>query len=147
MIKNLFIILILVCLVSLCGCGGGIKTVRIDVVSDDNANNGNAVVVTIYQLVNADKFRYASFESLMKKPEETLGSDIIPNSKYERTLVPGEIFQLKEHEIKSDAAYLGVIADFHSPAKDGWQQIISLDSDFDQLKISIHENSLSFEIN
>ena len=146
MIKILFITLT-ISLLLFVHCGGGTRTLRIDVHSDENANSGNAVVVTIYQLINADKFRFASFESLMKKPEETLGSDIMPNSKYERTLVPGEIFQLKEHEIKSDAAYLGVIADFHSPAKDGWQQIISLDSDFDQLKISIHENSLSFEIN
>lgn len=147
MIKYLFITLTIVCLLSVCSCGGGMRTVRIDVFSDNNANSGNAVVVTIYQLVNADKFRFASFESLMKNPEETLGSDIIPNSKYERTMVPGESFQLEEHEIKSDAVYLGVIADFHSPAKNEWQQIIALDSDFDELKISIHESSISIEKN
>jgi type VI secretion system VasD/TssJ family lipoprotein len=123
------------------------RTLKIDVVSDENVNSGNAVVVTIYQLVNADKFRFASFESLMKNPEETLGSDIIPNAKYERTMVPGENFQLEEHEIKSDAVYLGVIADFYSPAKNEWQQVIELNSDFDELKISIHENSISIEKN
>ena len=81
MIKYLFITLTFLCLFLLYSCGGGTRTVKIDVVSDNNANSGNAVVVTIYQLVNADKFRFASFESLMKYPEETLGSDIIPKSK------------------------------------------------------------------
>ena len=146
MIKILFITLT-ISLLLFVHCGGGTRTLRIDVYSDENANSGNAVVVTIYQLINADKFRFASFESLMKNPEETLGSDIIPNSKYERTMVPGENFQLEEHEIKNDAAYLGVIADFHSPAKNEWQQIIELNSDFDELKISIHESSISIEKN
>ena len=145
MIKYLFTTLFFICL--LVNCGGGMRTLKIDVVSDDNVNSGNAVVVTIYQLVNADKFRFASFESLMKNPEETLGSDIIPNAKYERTMVPGENFQLEDHEIKNDAAYLGVIADFYSPAKNEWQQVIELNSDFDELKISIHENSISIEKN
>ena len=143
MSKFLIKLLIFSCIVLFYNCGGGIKTIAIDVMTEDDANGGNAVVVTIYQLVNADKFHYASFESLMTKPEETLGSDIIPNSKYVRTMVPGENFQLQEYEIKNDAAYLGIVADFHSPAKDGWQQVIPLESDFSELKISIHESSLS----
>ena len=144
MLKSLIAILILTNLILLNGCGGA-RTVGVEVVSDNDANNGNAVVVTIYQLLNADKFRYASFESLMKNPEETLGSDVIPNSKYERTMIPGEKFKLDDYEIKPEATFLGVIADFHSPAKDGWQQLVDLSSGIDEMQISIHENSISFE--
>ena len=144
--KSFIILLILSGLIILDSCGGA-RTVGIEVISDNDTNNGNAVVVSIYQLLNADKFRYASFESLIKKPEETLGGDIIPNSMYERTMIPGEKFKLDKYEIKPEATYLGVIADFHSPAKDGWQQLIELNSDIDDLQISIHENSISIEKN
>jgi type VI secretion system VasD/TssJ family lipoprotein len=84
---------------------------------------------------------------MMKRPEEILGSDLVPGSKYERTMLPGESFQLIDHELKSDATYLGIIADFHSPAKDGWQQVIPVDSDLKQVRISVHENSVSFSKN
>jgi type VI secretion system VasD/TssJ family lipoprotein len=144
MFNGINIILVLTSLMILNGCGG-VKTLSLEVVSDDDANNGNAVVLTIYQLLNADKFRYASFESLMKKPEETLSSDIIPNSKYERTMIPGEKFKLDQFEIKQEAMFLGVVADFHSPTKDGWQQLVEVNSDIDEMLIIIHENSISLE--
>lgn len=144
MLKSFIIFIIFTSFMLLAGCGGA-KTVSVEVISDDDANDGNAVVVTIYQLVSEDKFRYASFESLLKNPDETLGSDVIQGSKYEKTMVPGENFKLNELEIKSGAAYLGVIADFHSPANDGWKQLIDLNSGIDKLKILVHENSLSVE--
>jgi type VI secretion system VasD/TssJ family lipoprotein len=139
--KTNFLSLLILILVY--GCGSGTRTVNITVNAEQEANSKNAVVVTIYQLTNADKFRYASFESLMKSPESTLGTDAIPNSKFEQTMVPGEVAQINEFEIKGDAVYLGIVADFHSPSKDGWQQLIPLESDFSELKISVHESSLS----
>ena len=142
MSKLLIFLIIFLPIVFLGGCGGT-KTIVVEIVTEKEANNGNAVVVTIYQLINADKFRYASFESLIKNPVETLGADIVPNSKYERTMVPGENFMVEAHEIKNDALFLGIVADFHSPAKDGWKQVIPLESGFSDLKISIHESSLS----
>jgi len=144
MLKSYILILSFTSLLILDGCGGA-RTLSLEVISDNDANNGNAVVVKVYQLLNADKFRYASFESLLKKPEETLGSDIIPNSNYERIMIPGEIFKLDDFVIKPEATFLGVLADFRSPAKDGWQRIIELSSDIDELQISIHENSISVE--
>lgn len=127
------------------GCGSSPQTINISLNCDDDCNNTNAVVVRIYQLRNAEKFKSTSFESLMQNAEEVLGDDIIPNSKYEKTLIPGESILLKELQIKQDATYLGVIGDFNSPAKDGWQQLIPLNEDIENLKISVHENSLSFK--
>jgi type VI secretion system VasD/TssJ family lipoprotein len=128
------------------GCGGGNETIKIQLKCDENTNSGNAVVVTIYQLTNADKFRFSSFGSLTKNPEATLGSDLVVNSKFERTMVPGETINLDELEIKKEAAFLGVIADFHSPSADGWQQLIPTANGFDKLIISVHENSISCDI-
>ncbi|MCX6151866.1 MAG: type VI secretion system lipoprotein TssJ [Ignavibacteriales bacterium] len=143
--KKLFLLLpFLVTSFVLSGCGG-VQTVKINLKCDDDCNNNNAIVIRIYQLKNADKFRNASFESLIRSPEEILADDLIPNSKFEKTLVPGESVQSKEIEIKKDAAYLGVVGDFFSPAKDGWLQIISLDSGNDKFEIVVHENSLSYK--
>jgi type VI secretion system VasD/TssJ family lipoprotein len=130
----------------LSSCGGGNEIIQMQVKCDENTNNGNAVVITVYQLTNADKFRFSSFESLTQAPDVTLGSDLVPNSKFERTMVPGENFNLDELEIKKEATYLGIIADFHSPSADGWQQLVPLTENFDQLIISVHENSISFKI-
>jgi type VI secretion system VasD/TssJ family lipoprotein len=138
--------LIIIITLLLLRCGGGKEIVQIHLKCDENTNGGYAVVVTVYQLINADKFRLSSFESLTQNSEAELGNDLVINSKFERTMVPGENFELKEFEIKNEANFLGVVADFHSPAADGWQQLISLNNDFDRLIISVHENSLSFQI-
>lgn len=145
--KNiLFGFLFIVISTLLSGCGGGKELIQIQLKCDENTNSGNAVVVTVYQLTNADKFRFSSFEELTKNPEQTLGADLIPSSKFERTMVPGETFNLDELEIKKEAAFLGIIADFHSPSADGWQQLVPLNDGFDELIISVHENSISYKI-
>ena len=58
-------------------------------------------------------------------------------------LAPGDSLEIKDIEIKKDAKFLGVIGDFHSPAKDGWKQVVSLASGLDELKIIVHKNSLT----
>lgn len=125
------------------GCGSSVQMVNVILQCDENCNENNAIVVKIYQLKNSEKFRHSSFESLLKNPDAALGDDLIPNSKYEKTLIPNENIQLGDLEIKKEAAYLGIMGDFYSPAKDGWQQIIPIDSDLENLTILIHENSLS----
>jgi len=137
--------MILTSMVYFAGCGSGIQTINIDLSSDVNANGGNAVVIKIYQLTNDDKFRYADFKLLLKNAEKTLTNDLIPPIK-EKTMVPDENYNLKTLELNKDAAFLGVVGDFHSPAGDSWKKIIPLDSDIEYLKILIHENSLSIEI-
>ncbi len=141
--KHFPMILFICGLILITGCGSSVQTIRVDLTCDDNCNENNAIVVKIYQLKNADKFRNASFESLIFNPEEILGDDLIPDSKYEKTLIPGESFQINEYEIKPEAGYIGIVGDFHSPAKDSWLQVISA-YDIDELNIMVHENSISF---
>ncbi|MEO8232830.1 MAG: type VI secretion system lipoprotein TssJ [Ignavibacteriota bacterium] len=145
--KNILLkFLSVIILVLFSGCGSGKEMIQVQFECDQNTNNGNAVVVTIYQLTNADKFRFSSFESLTKNPDATLGSDLIANSTFERTMVPGEIFKLDKLEIKKETTFLGIIADFHSPAADGWQQLVDVGKGPDQLIISVHENSISVQV-
>lgn len=140
--KFIFRLSFLVVMIFAAGCGGS-SSVSLNMLCDENCNNNNAVVIKVFQLKSADKFRTASFESLLRSPESVLGDDLIPNGKYEKLMVPNENFSLEELEIKTDAMFLGVVGDFHSPAKDGWQQLISLEDSPGELKIMIHENSLS----
>jgi len=145
--KNILLkTLSLLLFVLITGCGGGKDFVSISLKSYDNSNGGNAVVVTVYQLTNADKFSLSSFESLTKNPGGTLGSDLISNSTFEKTMVPGESFKLDELEIKNEAAYLGIIADFHTPSADGWQQVVPLNKSIDKVVISVLENSISVKV-
>lgn len=144
--KSLKVIFIIYLLFFAFGCGGGVQLLNLNVNCDEDCNSKHAVVVKIYQLKNADKFRYASFEALLRNPEEILSGDLIPSSKYERTLIPGEEINIDEMKVEKDAAYLGIVADFYSPAKDNWHQVIPLNSDMDKIEIKVHSNSLSFEI-
>jgi type VI secretion system protein VasD len=134
-------ILFLYSLILITGCGG-VQKISVDMTCADNCNESNAIVIKIYQLKNVDRFRNSTFESLIYKPEEILGDDLIPDSKYEKTLIPGESFQINEYEIKSDAGYLGIVGDFYSPAKNSWFQVVPV-TDVDELNIMVHENSIS----
>jgi type VI secretion system VasD/TssJ family lipoprotein len=126
------------------GCGGGTETINVSLSCDNDCNEGNAVVVRIYQLRNSDKFTHASFESLLRSPDETLGDDLIAGAKYEKLMAPDESFKISDYEIKKDAAYIGIVGDFHSPAKDGWYEIIPV-KDIDDISVKIHSNSLSIQ--
>ena len=132
-------------LIIIYGCGGGTQAVKINLKCDGDCNGSNAIVIRIYQLKNADKFSHASFESLLRSPEATLSDDLIPDSKFEITLVPDQSFQLKDYALKGGANYIGVVGDFHSPAKDGWLQVIPINPDINALRILIHQNYLSVE--
>jgi type VI secretion system VasD/TssJ family lipoprotein len=124
-------------------CGSSVRTLNIEFLCSEDCNNRNAVVIKIYQLKNDDRFRNANFQSFVMNPEGYLADDLIPNSKYERTMIPGESFQLRDVEIKSEAVYLGIMGDFHSPSQDGWQQIIDLAEDLENIAVIISENFLS----
>ena len=141
--KNTLSFFVLFFSIILTGCGGGPHTINVNLHCNDNCNNDNAVVIKIYQLKNAEKFRHASFESLVRNPEELLGDDIIPNSKVEKLLVPGETHDISNLELKGDASFIGILGDFHSPATDGWKQIVPIDSDLGKIKVTVLENSLS----
>ncbi len=139
--KLIFTIIISIALLS--GCGSSMQTLDVLLHCDDDCNENHAVVVTVFQLKNSDKFEHASFESLLKDPDGILGDDLIPGAKYEKTMIPGEDFQLANFEIKTEAKFFGIVGDFNSPAKNGWMQIVPIDPDTESLSILIHKNFLS----
>ena len=144
--KKLFLLLLIFVAFFLSPGCGGMQTISLNLNCDDDCNNSNAIVVRIFQLKNADKFKTTSFESLVRNPEEILKTDLIPDSKFEKMLAPGDSIQVEDVMIKSDARFLGVVGDFNSPAKDGWLKVISLDSGIDNLKITVHKNSLTCKV-
>lgn len=143
-IKNIILCLFLPILLFTYGCGGGPETINVSVHCDEDCNGDNAIVVKIYQLRNADKFSHASFESLLRNPDTTLGDDLIADGKSEKLMAPSESFSIKNYEIKKDAVYIGIVGDFHSPAADGWRQIIPT-GDLGDITVRIHSNSLSVQ--
>lgn len=130
--------------VLIAGCGGA-NSIQVNLQCSKDCNEGNVIVIRIYQLKNAEKFKLASMESLIRRPEETLAEDLIPNSKFEKILAPDETFEVESLEIMSGAQYLGIIGDFHAPAKDSWQFVVPLANGADDLKILVKENSLVVE--
>lgn len=142
-IKATFYLFLLV-LLHAYGCGGGTETIQVNLHCDEDCNENNAVVVKIYQLRNADKFSHASFESLLRNPDETLGDDLIADGKAEKLMTPNDSFTIDEYKINKDAAYIGIVGDFHSPATDGWRQIIPV-ADIGDISVRVHSNSLSVQ--
>ena len=142
--KISFLSSFLLLLLIIWGCGGA-QIVNFNLTCDNDCNGNNAIVVRIYQLKNSDKFTHASFESLVRNPESTLADDLIPDSKFEITLVPTQTFKLKDYKIRDGAKYIGIIGDFHSPATDEWLQVIPVNSDINAVKILVHKNYLSVE--
>ncbi len=142
--KKLALLLYLTSLSIISGCGGSGETISVSLQCDSDCNESNAVVVKIYQLKNADKFTHSSFESLLRNPDETLGDDLISGAKFEKLMAPDESFPITKYEINKDAAYIGIVGDFHTPAKDGWFQVIPV-KDINDLVVKIHSNSLSVE--
>ena len=124
-------------------CGN--PTMNIVLKCTDDSNNNNAIQIRIFQLKSAGKFNLADRESILRSPEETLGDELIPNTKVEKILVPGESFNFEDLELNTEAKFLGIIADFHSPAKDGWSQLINLSDGIDDLKIIVAKNFLTVE--
>lgn len=142
--KKYFLLLFPLVLLYISGCGGGNETVNISMRCDTDCNESNAVVIKIYQLKNAEKFSHSSFESLVRNPDETLGDDLIAGSKFEKLMAPDETFDLSKYEINKDAAYIGIVGDFHTPAQDGWFQVLPV-KDINDFSITIHSNSLSVQ--
>ena len=134
-------ILVLALLIFLSGCGS--PTTNIILKSTDDSNEMNAVQMKIVQLKSAEKFKLASRESLLRNPDETLGDDLIPNSKVEKIMIPGETFSLENVELSEETKFIGIFGDFFSPATDGWSQLIDVSEGKDEIKIVIGKNFLS----
>ena len=79
-----------------------------------------ALLVRVYKLRQRAAFDtapYAAFASAQAE-REALGSDLVEVK--EVTLVPGQQLELAD-KVAREAGYVGVVALFHSPAREGWR--------------------------
>lgn len=130
-------------MIYLSGCGA--ETVNVTMKSSDDCNEKNAVVVKIFQMTSDEKIKRATRDALMRDMDAILANDLIPNTKIEKTLIPGSVISFDDIEIKEGAAFVGFIADFHAPATDGWLLIFALDSGGDDIKVLVERNYLALE--
>lgn len=125
----------------LTGCGN--QTVNILMQSTSDSNEMNAVQIKIYQLKSSEKFLLANRESLLRAPEETLGEDLIPNTKVQKIMIPGEIYNLENIEVSEETKLIGIVGDFFSPAQDSWSQLVDITEKQDNIKVIIGKNFLT----
>ncbi|MFH1197524.1 MAG: type VI secretion system lipoprotein TssJ [bacterium] len=123
----------------------GADTVNITMKSSDDCNDKNAIVVKVFQLKSDEKIKRSTRDALLRNIETTLANDLIPNTKIEKTMVPGNYISLDDIEIKEEAAFIGFVADFHSPATDGWLLVFPLSSGEDDIKVLVERNYLALE--
>ena len=138
-------ILISLCVLSIlfaiAGCGG--SNINILMKSTDDSNEMNAIQMKIYQLRSPEKFKLASRESLLRNINETLGEDLILNSKVEKIMIPGESYYIEDLKVTEDTKFIGIIGDFYNPAKDRWSQLIDVSEGNSDIKIIIGKNFIS----
>jgi type VI secretion system VasD/TssJ family lipoprotein len=134
-------IFILSALIVMSGCGN--PTTSIMLKATEDSNEMNAVQMKIFQLRSAEKFKLANRESLLRNADEALGEDLIPNSKVEKIMIPGEIYSLENVELSEETKFIGIFGDFFSPAQDSWSQLIDVSEGKDEIVIIIGKNYLS----
>jgi type VI secretion system protein VasD len=74
-------------------------------------------VYTLRQRTAFDQAPYAAFLSAQAE-REALGTDLIEVKEF--TLVPGQQLELGD-KLARDAGWLGIVALFHTPGRDGWR--------------------------
>ena len=128
-------------LFNLTSCGS--NSINILMKSTEDSNEMNAVQIKIYQLRSSEKFKLANRESLLRNASETLGEDLIPNSKVEKIMIPGESYNIANIDVTDETKYIGIVGDFFSPAKDKWLQLIDISEGYDDIIVIIGKNFLS----
>jgi type VI secretion system VasD/TssJ family lipoprotein len=123
------------------GCGG--PSINIFMQSTNDSNEMNAIQIEIFQLRNSEQFKTASRESLIRNSNETLGKDLIINSKIEKIMVPGESYEIENINITDETKFIAIVGDFYSPSKDSWKQIIKVSDVNSVIKVIIGKNFIS----
>lgn len=144
-----FIIILFPILALLSGCGGTptLQTLNVNLQCEDDCNESNPIKVRIFQLKDAEKFRNADFNTLNENPEDELESDLVPNSKFEKIMNPGETITMDNVQLRQGAMYIGVVGDFETPDAGGWKTVIPINKDLVKLSIKIEEKILTYTIN
>ena len=127
---------VIIC-VLLSGCTT--TSVRLNVVAANNLNLNALeeplpVVIRIYQLTDAQRFRTATFEELWKSDKSILAGSLLTVE--ERIVNPSQQLNV-EFEQADNARYIGVFALFRNRSQQQWRLIQSLDEGRIKLSTSL----------
>jgi len=101
------------------------KEINTTVHADYDANRGHAVAVQIYQLKSDSAFRLLPVEAFFQGEDKRLQADTVEKIPF--TIIPGETKPILI-KISEETRYIGAAANFNKPNKEGWREVISLDS-------------------
>lgn len=105
----------------LSSCGGSKNpTLRLNFQPGPDCNNGNPVVVWVYQLRSDAAFQSLSAELFAKNPQQALDADKVAEPQ-EYTLRPGQILSLGKLKFAEETQFIAVLADFYQPDGDQWR--------------------------
>lgn len=122
---------------SACGSSG----VRVRAYAFPDANDGNSVVVRIYELKDPKSFEEALLASFWTNDEAAIGSDLI--RKHELTLLPEEPRELRI-EVSEDAGYIGAAANFRTNTGAGWRKVLPVSAG-KNIRITVRAGELELQ--
>jgi type VI secretion system protein VasD len=102
-----------------------------------------ALLVRVYKLRQRGAFEQAPYAAFLspQAEREALGADLLEAS--EVTLVPGQHLDL-DQTLAREAGYLGVVALFHTPARQGWRVAFAApDAERAGVTLGLHACALS----
>ena len=109
----------------------------------DEHGQALALLVRIYKLRQRGAFEAAPYAAFLspQAEREALGADLLEVS--EVTLVPGQHLDL-DQSVAREAGYLGVVALFHAPARQGWRAAFAAqDAERAGITLGLHACALS----
>jgi len=107
-------------------------------------NKPSPLVISLYQLSSDEDFRKASLDALCHDPG-MFEDDIL--SKKEIQLRPRQILKIRE-PLLPETKYIGIVAEFRNPKKNGWKEIIDFDDITpSKVKIDVEKSRMKIKIN
>lgn len=109
----------------------------------DKRGQSLALLVRVYQLRQRAAFEQAPYAAFLSSQaeREALGTDLIEVK--ELTLVPGQQLELAD-KLGREAGWIGVVALFHSPAREGWRlDFGALDAEKSGVTVGLHACAMS----
>ncbi|MEN1929532.1 type VI secretion system lipoprotein TssJ [Luteimonas sp. MJ250] len=124
------------------------KSIPLRLWAGANLNSGNdqkplAVVVKVYRLRDTQRFERAPFSAFLDEDAErdALGDDLISST--EIVLQPNQRHEITER-LPPEAAAMGVVALFRSPAPDRWRfSFDALEAEKDGVTVGLHACALT----
>ena len=122
------------------GCSSQIESFYLYPTKNLN-NGGNACFVCVYQLRNAQNFEMTTIDSFWQEGIKIFESDLVEKVICD-TLIPMDRVRIP-FLVAEETNYIGVVADFRNPDREGWRQVYKIPSKRPkEIRITVGTNSL-----